>query len=99
MENIKEPDRYVSFKDIDCFGNAKAVVDEVLLVLEHERYGNPFWEQFVTKIPSSYYENDTKDEKLLYLVCANVFYIEELFENAEHEKGEEALKRCEFDCC
>lgn len=98
MSNYKTPERYISFKNIDCHKKARLVLDEVLAVLEDSTFKNPFWERFETKIPQRYYKNE-EDEDILYLVCSNVFYIEELFEDADSTKGEELISDCEFDCC
>ncbi|MBN2965444.1 N(2)-fixation sustaining protein CowN [Sulfurospirillum sp. T05] len=92
-------ERYVSFENIDCFENACCVVDEVLFLLkEKPEATNPFWEKFVKKIPPAYYTR-TPDEDVLYLVCANVFYLEELFENHDHEEGLLAMEKAEIECC
>lgn len=91
-------DRYVSFMNIDCYKHASEVIDTVLEVIANEQYSNRFWETFKAKIPQSYYLHQS-DEKVLYHVCASVFYIEELFETASHESGIELMKNCEYQCC
>ncbi|CAE10119.1 hypothetical protein WS1017 [Wolinella succinogenes] len=92
-------DRYVTFERIDCFKNAHEVVSNALRVLEaNPEMKNPFWEKFCSKIPDSFYSY-TPQEDLLYLVCANVFYLEELFDEAEDEEGQAIMSRCEFECC
>ena len=91
-------DRYVSFMNIDCYRHASDVIDCVLEAIADERYCNPFWERFKGKIPSCYYTGES-DEKVLYLVCSSVFYVEELFEESEHTRGLELLKNCEYQCC
>lgn len=91
-------DRYVSFINIDCYKHASDVIDSILDVTGDEAFNNPFWKAFKAKIPQSYYENKS-DEKVLYLVCASVFYIEELFEESDHARGLELMKNCEYQCC
>lgn len=93
-----EPDRYISFEGIDCYQNARDVVTEILALTGEEEASDAFWERFKGLIPESYYR-DTPDEALLYLVCSNVFYIEELFEEKEHEKGFALMRKCELECC
>lgn len=94
-ENV---DRYVSFMNIDCYQHASDVIECILEVIEDEKYCNPFWERFQTKIPTCYFDKQS-DEKVLYLVCSSVFYIEELFELSAHERGLELMKNCEYQCC
>ncbi len=96
--NAETIDRYVTFVNIDCYAHASDVVDCILEATEDETFNNPFWERFKTKIPQCYYEKQS-DEKVLYLVCSSVFYIEELFEESSHERGLELMKNCEYQCC
>lgn len=101
-DEIRIDERYVSFKNIDCFENACVVIDNMLRVLEDPVNMNLYWKKIVPMIPQAYYERNAAldvNEALLYLVCSNVFYIEELFENAEDDAGLDSLKRCELECC
>ncbi len=91
-------DRYVSFMNIDCYKHASTVIDCIIEVTKEERYNNPFWEAFKAKIPQAYFDKNP-DEKVLYHVCASVFYIEELFEESDYAPGLEIMKKCEYDCC
>lgn len=99
---IRVDERYTSFENIDCFENACVVVDNILRVLKNPELNNPFWEKFVSKIPKAYYSRNVKDdttEALLYLVCSNSFYIDDLFESAEDEGAIYSLEKCEQECC
>lgn len=100
---IRVDERYVSFERIDCFENACVVIDNLLRVLENEAYNNLYWKKIVPTIPEAYYKRDPKlDEKevILYLVCSNVFYLEELFDDiAEDVQAMAALRKCELECC
>lgn len=95
-------DRYISFNNIDCYENAKLVLDAMyeLFALKPESK-NALWDRFETKLPLDYANNPIDDlgKDTLYEVCSNVFYIEELFDEYEFEKGLELLKTAEFDCC
>jgi len=91
-------DRYVTFANIDCYKYASEVLDGIIEVTTDEKFNNQFWDTFKSKIPQTYRDKNP-DEKVLYLVCANVFYIEELFEVSKHERGLEIMKKCEYDCC
>ncbi len=95
-------DRYITFENIDCYNDAKFVLDAMyeLFALKPESK-NDFWKRFETKLPENY--STTPTDKLgrdtLYQVCSNVFYIEELFDEYEFEKGLELLRTVELDCC
>ena len=99
---MRTKDRYITFENIDCYNDAKAVLDAMyeLFSIKPESK-NEFWERFETKLPDDYATTPVDDlgRDTLYQVCSNVFYIEELFETYEFEKGLESLKTAEFDCC
>lgn len=97
-KNEATTDRYISFQNIDCYKHASDVIDEILEIIEDEQYNNKFWEVFQKKIPQAYFDKKP-DEKVLYLVCSSVFYIEELFEESEDEVGLELMSTCEYQCC
>ncbi|MDD2791360.1 MAG: N(2)-fixation sustaining protein CowN [Sulfurimonas sp.] len=97
-----EKDRYISFENIDCYNNAKLVLDAIYeLFVDIPEAKNEFWERFETKLPEDYANTPLDDlgRDTLYQVCSNVFYIEELFERFEFQKGLDALQVTEFDCC
>jgi len=99
--NIKK-DRYISFENIDCYENAKFVLDAMYeLFAIYPESKNRLWERFESKIPSDYANTpvDKLGNDILYEVCSNVFYIEELFDEYQFKKGLELLKTAEFDCC
>ncbi len=99
---IRIDERYVSFENIDCFENACLVIDHLLRITGEAEHVNLYWKKVIPTIPQAYYDRDPKaDEKeaLLYLVCSNVFYLEELFENSDDEAAISALRRCELECC
>jgi len=101
-KEIRVDESYVTFKDIDCFKNACDVVDHLLRLSKDPRYGNAYWDKFITQIPQAYYDRDPKkdpSEALLYLVCSNAFYIIELFEDANDDEAIYALDKCEQECC
>lgn len=89
-----EKDRYKTFSNIDCYENAALVLDAMneLFELKPESK-NKLWIKFMDKIPKNYREVFKKDEghDTLYLVCANVFYISDLFDDYDFEKGIEVL--------
>lgn len=102
QNEIRVDESYISFKNIDCFENACVVIDHMMRVLKDPKNMNIYWEKFMPKIPKAYYSRNPKDdpeEKLLYLVCSNSFYIDDLFEDAEDEVAQLALHKCEQECC
>jgi hypothetical protein len=100
MEEVR--DRYVTFMNIDCYENSVLVIDAMNeLFKKIPESKNDFWQTFMAKIPEDYGQNFCKEgeKDILYLICANVFYISDLFEEYDFEKGEELLDRCELECC
>jgi hypothetical protein len=95
-------DRYVTFENIDCYQNARDVLDAMkeLFVL-YPQAKNNLWIKFFEQIPENYQEElakmDCKD--ILYQVCSNVFYISDLFEEYDFEKGIKLLDQAELECC
>lgn len=95
-------DRYISFENIDCYKNAVEVLDAMdeLFLLKPESK-NEFWISFLEKIPENYSKEYVKDgcKDILYLVCSNVFYISDLFEEFDFDKGIKLLDIAELECC
>lgn len=97
-QKTKKPDRYISIEGIDCFGNSLVVIQEALRILEQPEYKNAFWDLFLKKLPEDYTSREQR-HNLLYLVCSQVYYLEELFEQADSKEGIEYLGKCEYECC
>ncbi len=100
---MQQRDRYITFSNIDCYTNAIAVLDAMNELFDDiPESKNDFWQRFMSFIPDDYQtifskEGDKKD--ILYYVCANVFYISDLFDEYEFEKGIEILEQAELECC
>lgn len=95
-------DRYITFENIDCYEDAVLVLDAMIELFTKEPTSkNELWVKFMNKIPHNYREVWSKGEEkdTLYLVCANVFYIHDLFDEYEFEKGTEVLDQVELECC
>jgi len=100
MSNKK--DRYVTFNNIDCYANAALVLDAMNeLFSQIPESKNELWVRFMEKIPKNYKVvfKENNDHDTLYLVCANIFYISDLFDEYEFEKGFEVLDQVELECC
>jgi len=101
-KDIKVDESYVSFKNINCFENACVVVDNLLRLLENPENQNEYWQKFVSRLPDAYRTRNPEDdpsETLLYLVCSNVPYIIEFFEDVDDEEAIHALQKGEQECC
>lgn len=101
-KNINVDESYTSFKNINCFENACAVVDNLLRVLKETDTSNAFWDKFISLIPEAYYSRDPKldsREVLLYIVCKNAPFIMDFFEETGDEVAIHAMTKCEQECC
>jgi len=99
---MKTKDRYITFQNIDCYENAALVLDSMIaLFTQKPESKNNLWLNFMEKIPENYREVWSKGEEkdTLYLVCANVFYISDLFEEYDFLQGIEVLDQVELECC
>jgi hypothetical protein len=95
-------DRYVTFNNIDCYENAALVLDAMNKLFELKPESkNELWVKFMDKIPTNYREVFQKEQgkDTLYLVCSNVFYISDLFDDWDFEEGIEVLDQVEMECC
>ncbi|MEF2070244.1 N(2)-fixation sustaining protein CowN [Consotaella aegiceratis] len=97
MEN-SPPDRYVSFKGIDCDANARAVIERVLMHIEDPEKSNAYWEQFKAKLEKAQDAANRQADELC-LLCAAVSTMTELFEEHEDEEGLAILHKLEVECC
>lgn len=95
-------DRYITFSNIDCYENAALVLDAMNKLFEEKPESkNDLWVKFMEQIPKNYHEEFVKKDckDTLYLVCANVFYISDLFDELDFDAGQEALGQVELECC
>ena len=91
-------DRYVTFKGIDCDGNALIVIEHVLALTDDPTHSNALWDRFKARLAEAGKVGARKADELC-LACSHTYYIEELFEAAGDEVGLEALRRLEDECC
>lgn len=100
MKEVK--DRYITFNNIDCYQNAVDALDALKELLQlHPESNNNFWKRFFEHIPDNYHEMYEKEgyKDILYYICSNCFYISDVFEEYDFEKGIEILERAELECC
>lgn len=50
---IKSKKRYVSFRGIDCAGNAGHVMRPLMAIIDAPEKTNPFWERFKARLAGS----------------------------------------------
>lgn len=98
MTTDSKTDRYVTFKGIDCRGQALHVVERLRRHIDDPAKTNEFWERFKGRLAQAADPCVTAPDEL-YLVCSHTYYLYDLFEEYEDEEGLAALKRIEDECC
>ncbi len=95
QENTEKSDRYVSFRGIDCDGNAKRLIAYLRRHIDDPEKTNPFWEQFKQKL------NPTAGPRYdnLYLVHAYINVIREYLELMQDAEALALLEQLEEECC
>lgn len=94
-DRSSEPDRYVSFCNIDCDGMARRLLPLALRRLEMGGdLANPFWRRFAERAATA---GDASGADALYLVCSHVMYLAEIFEDGG--EAAELLEAIELQCC
>jgi len=91
----KKGDRYLSFDDIDCDGNARLVMAHVDRLTALPGRGNAFWEYFMKKRAGG--SGPKPDD--LFLIHSNINQIRELFESCADEAAMTLLVKLEEECC
>lgn len=89
------PDRYVSFKDIDCDGNARQLMAMIDSHLEDAAKNNAFMSYFQAKRAGG--SGPKPDD--LFLIHSNINQIREFFEHCADEEGLALLLQIEEECC
>jgi hypothetical protein len=91
----KSNDRYVSFKGIDCDGNAHRIMEHVFRHLAIPERRNEFWEYFSKKRAGGSVQipND------LFLIHSYINQVRELFETWEDNEALKLLSQLEDECC
>jgi hypothetical protein len=89
------PDRYLSFKDIDCDGNASRVMDCIVRNVTMPDRNTAFWDYFMKKRAGT--SGPRQDD--LFLIHAHINQVRELFETWQDEGAMQLLGQLEEDCC
>lgn len=91
-------DRYVSFKGIDCDGNAVELIAAIRRHIDDPARTNAFWDRFKERLAQADSVHARTADGLC-LLCSHVYYIEELFEEYEDVEGLALLRKLEDECC
>lgn len=92
------PDRYVSFKGINCDDNAGRLIAAIRRHIDDPAKTNPFWERFKERLAAADAVRARTADGLC-LLCAHVCYIDELFEEHDDAAGLALLRKLEDECC
>lgn len=90
-------DRYVSFAGIDFEANMARVLGHLQRYIEDPAWTNALWERFRARLEEAEASATPVADQLL-LMHSHVYYMAELFEEAEDEAALADLKRLEEEC-
>ena len=96
-----KPDRYVSYKDIDCEGNSKTLMKMLRQHIDDPDKTNLFWEKFKEKL-SQLGKPQANNGQLIdeiFLIHNYINNLYEIFEEYEDAAALELLDRIERECC
>jgi hypothetical protein len=89
------PDRYVSFRDIDCDGNAERFVTALGSAMRSGDRDDPFWSYFEAKLEG---RNGPQHDALYHIHC-HLNHLRELLERWDEHELEAMLEALEVECC
>ena len=92
-----QPDRYVSFRGIDFETNMARVLAHLERRLADPGRDNALWQRFRQRLADADRADNPLTDRLL-LLHAHVYYLSELFEDAEDEAAIADLARLEREC-
>jgi hypothetical protein len=92
------PDRYISYKGIDCMAQADAIVDRVLVATADPAVSNELWDRFRTRIEAARAGIPGAPDAL-FLVCSHTYYLHDLFDDLDDAEGDAMVQRIEDECC
>ena len=88
-------DRYVSFQDIDCAGNARRLMEYLDRQLAIPGRSNAFWEYFAKKRAG----NAVTKPDDLFLIHSNINQFRDFFEHWNDSEALGLLLQIEEECC
>lgn len=90
-------DRYVSFVGIDFEGNMARVLAHLDRYIKDPAWSNAFWQRFSQRLESATNSETPVADRLL-LMHSHVYYMVELFEEADDEQALADLHKLEREC-
>jgi N(2)-fixation sustaining protein CowN len=90
-------DRYVSFTDIDFAGNMAGVLGHLRRYIDDPAKTNLLWERFKLRLAKAEADALPINDRLL-LLHSHVYYMVELFEEADDAEAMMALEKLEREC-
>ncbi len=95
------PDRYVSFKGIDCVGNSKRLMEMLRQHIDQPERSNPFWEKFKERLDQigTPLGSGGRACDELFLIHTYINNLYEIFEEYEDVEALELLEKIERECC
>jgi len=91
----RKADRYLSFQDIDCAGNARRLMDYLDRQLAMPGRSNAFWEYFAKKRAGSAFAKPDD----LFLIHSNINQFRDFFESWDDGDALALLLQIEEECC
>ena len=94
-------DRYLTFKDIDCAGNSKKLMEMLCRHIDNPAKSNPFWEKFKDKLEQigKPQENHGRCIDELFLIHTYINNLYEIFEEYQDSAALALLEQIERECC
>ncbi len=96
-----EPDRYVTYRNIDCEGNAKKLMTMLRKHIDDEEKTNAFWEKFKGLLDQigKPVENNGRQIDEIFLIHTYINNLYEIFEEYQDETALTLLDQIERECC
>ncbi len=94
-------DRYVTYKNIDCEGNAKRLMEMLLWHIDQPERCDLFWDKFKEKLAQCGNPDENSGRCLdeLFLIHTYVNNLYEIFEQYEDSAALDLLSQIERECC
>jgi hypothetical protein len=89
------PDRYISFRGIDCDGNAERFVAALRAAMRDGERDDPFWNYFEAKLDG----RSGPQHDALYHIHCHLNPLRELLERWDESSLEAMLEQLESECC
>lgn len=94
-------DRYVTYKNIDCEGNSKKLMEMLRRHIDVPEKSNVFWEKFKEKLTQIDKPQDNHGRRIdeLFLIHTYINNLYEIFEEFEDDEALALLDQIERECC